>query len=299
MNNADPKSSIDGVQDIVGKPSLGPTLPPREVQKVKAPTVNKLEAQAPQVSSSSTETHNKRKIGTAADGKWTNYSVDTKAHVLRKKSSSRIQFNSLTRVERMKASLSASRMTRILMVAIMSLIICMFKEGEYMSPPSPEALLKSRENVLSSCSKLVSGGPTGIHLDSIGKCASSARLCGVHYVKHSLQSWTAPGFVSYSLNKMPMALIAATSMAVILVWFCCSYMAPCIFIGSECDMALAQQNDGNILGKVIKMLPPKITSLFRSIDLTKSMINSIFLDAGFYIIIMVVYQLLPLAMHSS
>jgi len=300
LNTADPKSSTDGNQDVVSKSSLGPTLPPREVQKVKAPTVNKVEAaQAPKVFSSSTENNNKRKIGTAADGKWTNYSVDTKARALRKKSSSKIQFSSLTRVERMKASLSASRVTRILMVAIMSLSICLFKEGEYISPPSPKTLLQSRQNVLSSCSKLVSGGPTAIHVDSIGSCVSSARLCGVNYVKHSLHTWTVPRFVSYSLNKMPMVLIAATSMTVILLWFCCSYIAPSIFIGSECDLALAQQNDGNIMTKVIKMLPPKITSLFYSIDLAKSMINSIFLDAGFYIIIMVVYQLLPLAMHSS
>lgn len=238
----------------------------------------------------------KRKVGTLADAKWNDYSVSAKGRVKRKVSSN-IQLATLTRVERMRAVVPLSKGPRIVLVALVAMLICMFKEGEQMKLPDQNSILASRQQMLVVCSNMVVGGFKTLTMDNMASCLSKGRLYCVLSIKISIDSLGRNGYIAYVLHTRPMLLVFAASLGSILAVFVSSFVVPQILKGSI-DNIQAQQKDGDLFQKVIKMLPPKLLSLYRGIDVLKLVMNTIFLDAGFYIVVLVVYQLLPLAYGS-
>jgi len=264
--------------------SASPKLPPQR-PKVQVSQVKE-----------ATAVSQKRKVGTLADAKWNDYLVSSKGRVKRKVSSN-IQLATLTRVERMRAVVPLSKGPRIVLVALVAMLICMFKEGEQMKLPNQNSILASRQQMLGVCSSMVTGGFKTLTMYNVASCLSKSRFYCVLSIKNSFDSLGQNGFIAYVLYTRPMLLVFAVSLGTILAVFVSSFVVPQI-LKNSIDNIQAQQKDGDLLQKAIRMLPPKLLSLYRGIDLLKLIMNTIFLDAGFYIVVLVIYQLVPLAYGS-
>lgn len=282
---------VERVADVDRKPtaapSASPTLPPRraKVHALKDTSTGSLDQ--------------KRKLGTAADAKWNNYSVSAKG-LLRRKSSSSLQLATLTRVERMRAVIPISKRPRIAIIFLLSILVCMIKEGEHMQLPNQETFLESRQRMIGSCSHVISAGLKSLTVGSAVTCVSSTRVHCVLHAKFIVNSLMRNGFMAYVLHTRPMILVFIASISVMLAVFVGSLVVPRVLAGSvDENSTLSQFGNGNLLQKVIKMLPPNILTVFQGFDLLKTVVNTVFLDAGFYIVIMVTYQLLPLAYDSK
>jgi len=94
-----------------------------------------------------------------------------------------------------------------------------------------------------------------------------------------------------------MLFIFAVSLGVILAAFLVSYVCPSILEKhvDGGDDSTTQQSAFNMMSKMVKLLPPHVAKVFKSVNLFKTLINTLFLDAGYYIVLSVSYQMLPLA----
>lgn len=267
--------------------SASPKLPPQR-PKVQ---VSQGEVQA------TTRVNQKRKVGTLADAKWNDYSVSSKGQVKRQVSSN-IHLATLTRVERMRAVVPLSKGPRLVLVALVALLICMLKEGEQMKLPDQNAILDGRRQMFGVCSSLVMDGFKALTVNNLASCISKSRIYYVLRIQNTVDSFDRNGLMAYVLYTKPMLLVFASSLGTMLAAFVFSCAVPQILAGSI-DDKISNQKDNDLLQKVIKMLPPKILSVYRGLDVLKLVMNTIFLDAGFYIVVLVTYQLLPLAYGSN
>lgn len=267
--------------------SASPKLPPRRAKV----SISRGDVQG------TTRLDQKRKVGTLADAKWNHYSVSAKGQMKRKVSSN-IQIATLTRVERMRAVVPLSKGPRLALVALVALIICMLKEGEQTKLPDHNIMLDSRQQMLGVCSNMVMGGFKALTVNNLVRCMSKSRFYYVLRIQNSVASLDQNGFMAYVLYKKPMLLVFAASLGTMLVVFVSSCILPQILAGSV-DNTKSNHKDNELFQRAIKMLPPKIVAVYRGLDVLKLVMNTIFLDAGFYIVILVTYQLLPLAYGSN
>lgn len=268
-----------GVESTARVSGTSPTLPP---QRPKVP-----ERTAPGV-------HQRRKVGTLADAKWNEYSVSAREQG-KKRMSSNFQLATLTRVERMRAVVPLSKGPRVALVALVAICICMVKEGEHLQlQEDGNAILASREQMVHVCSSMVVGGLKTLTTDSLASCISSSRYYCVLNIKNSVESLARNGFVAYVLHTRPMLLVFAASLSMMLAVFFSSIVAPSILAGSI-EKSASQLKDGGLLQKALNMLPPNILTICRGLEVLRLVVNTLFLDAGLYIVILVTYQLFPLA----
>lgn len=269
----------DGVESTARVSGASPKLPP---QRPKVP-----ERTAPGV-------HQRRKVGTLADAKWNDYSVSSKEQG-KKRISSNIQLATMTRVERMRAVVPLSKGPRVALVALVAICICMVKEGEHLQlQEDGNAILASREHMMHVCSSMFVGGLKTLTTDTLASCISSGRYYCVMNIKTSVESLAQNGFVAYVLHTKPMLLVFAASLSMMLAVFFSSIVAPSI-LASSTDKSASQQKDGGLLQKAFNMLPPNILTICRGLEVLRLVVNTLFLDAGLYVVVLVTYQLFPLA----
>ena len=274
----------DGVESTARASGASPKLPPQR-PKVRA------ERAAPGV-----PVHQRRKVGTLADAKWNEYSVSAKDQQRKKRMGSNIQLATLTRVERMRAVVPLSKGPRVALVVLVAICICMVKEGEHLQLENMHgnAILASREQMVQVCSSMVVGGLKTLTTDTLASCISSSRYYCVLHIKNSVESLARNGFVAYVLHARPMLLVFAASLSMMLAVFFSSIVAPSI-LADSIDTIASQQKDGGLLQKAFNMLPPNILTICRGLEVLRLVVNTLFLDAGLYIVVLVTYQLFPLA----
>lgn len=236
-------------------------------------------------------------MGTAADGAWTKYSVGVsspgESKKKRKNSAGLLRLHSLNKVDRMSAAVAVSERLRIMAVLIVSLLLCLFKDGTHTPLATDKEIRVSYKSAVASCSRILDHVDVG----TASQCLSRIHRYGVQKIQRYVADYIPPGLCVNILNNRPMLFVFAVSLGVILMMFFASYVAPSV-LGEDVEGAGAsamQQNESSIVNKVFKLLPPHVTKVLRSVNLFKTLVNTLFLDAGYYIVISVSYQLLPLA----
>lgn len=289
------QTTFDGRKMDEGS-SMGPKLPARKApgREKQVDRASQLSTEGPRVATAQAT----RKVGTAADGAWTKYSVGLSSpgsanKKKRTRSAGLLRLHSLNKVERMSASVATSQRLRMMSVLLVSLLLCLFKDGTHTQLATDRDIRASYERAVASCSQIVQRFDVG----TLTQCLSRSHKYGVQKIQRFAFEYIPPGLLLHLLNNKPMLFVFAVSLGVILSVFLVSYMHPSILekhVDGGDDSSI-QQNDFSLLSKMVKLLPPHVAKVLKSVNLFKTLINTLFLDAGYYIVISVSYQLLPLA----
>lgn len=298
-----PESSVQGEKSVTTTIAHGDTsLPKTTASDVRVSSASPRLPQRPTPSvprEQMSTSYQKRKVGTAADGKWNNYSISSKGQIKRK-TSSNIRVATLTYLERMQASIPLSKKPRIALITLLALIICMIMEGDRLQMIDDGTILEGRQQMMTSCSHVVVAGLQALTMESVVSCLSGTRLYCVIHARLFADSFVRNGFIAYLLHNKPVALVFAASLGMMIAVFVFSLLIPQILTGCvDGTSSFAPEKEGDLLQKVIRMLPANILAVLKGLDLFKTIVNTMFLDAGLYIVVLVTYQLLPLAYGSK
>lgn len=259
-------------------------------------------AQGPRLPS---KTAPKKKVGTLhQEEKWREYASKSTAasHSLQRKNSlsaSLLKVATMSKVERMSAAVPVSRVLRLVIVVILTLLFCMIKEGDHLvkgENPS-KAFVMSEQRMLESCSSLLTS--TNIfQASSVSNIPAMARACvNSTRVVVAMVLAAQSQFAWVAQIERPIVYIGLASLAAVLIVFLTSYVFPRTLV-NHVDGAEQGGNDAGaaaMLKKMMTMLPSNVLTAFHSANLLRTMVNAAFIDASCYIVIMVTYQLVFLA----
>jgi hypothetical protein len=268
-------------------PPLGPSLPEKKKPSYKP-----------------------KKVGTLyQEKKWGEYEAKAGPSALKRKSSlngSRLlKISALSRVERIQAVVPLSRWPRLIVTFALTLMLCMIKEGDRLasgessgsdinSSNSGRLFVENEKRMLDSCSGLLSGAhvlTASSPSRGLSAIPSMARAC-LDSSRVVASMALSAQFPWAAAIERPLVYIGLASLVTVLVLFLTSYVFPGI-LARHVDASNQNGNDaGTMMKKMMSMLPPNILTAFHGISLLRTLVNTVFMDASCYIVIMVTYHLI-------
>jgi len=246
----------------------------------------------------------KKKIGTLhQEEKWSNYAganpTSLQAHRKNSFNSGLLKVTTLSNVERMSVAVPVSRPLRLVLVSLLTVILCLIKEGDLLAKDENSSMVfnASESHMVDSCSALLTSANI-FQASTVREIPAMARSCLANSrVVIAMVLATEPRFAWATGIQRPIAYVGLASVAAAVFVFLASYVFPRILVkhlGGEDDVG----SDGGPAAMVKKMmstmLPANLRTAFHSVNLLRTMLNAVFMDASCYLVIMITYQLVVL-----
>jgi len=107
-------------------------------------------------------------------------------------------------------------------------------------------------------------------------------------IRAGASSFGSSAFSVQIIEQKPMMIVFALSLSLITFFF-----VFLLILRIEGDSSQYNESGKTIFHRIISMLPKHISNLLFSLDIVKTIMNALFLDAGLFIIVAVSYHAIP------
>lgn len=228
------------------------------------------------------ETKSKRKLGTAAGDEWIKYEVEEQRQICKRQPCSQLGMG-----KRIASAVNRSKGIRAMIIISVTLVLEVYKHSASIRFPRAKEIAAQKHKMINTCTDLLPRNFGWMLFDFFAPCIEDIHK----YLVLELRSRSGDSqnrWLESSLLHRPFLLVAAISVAVVLVFF----LEGLFFRRNVADIG---KRELTLIDRLKKMLPASVSRILDTVDLAKLTLNTILLDAGLFALTSMMYNLLPLA----
>lgn len=179
---------------------------------------------------------------------------------------------------------------RVAAVILVSLLCSIYHSAIETTAPSARLINSQRKTTIKSCNLVMATRNLRlVQLPSFAvRCMSELNKYMTMEIRAGASSFGSSAFSVQIIEQKPMMIVFALSLSLITFFF-----VFLLILRIEGDSSQYNESGKTIFHRIISMLPKHISNLLFSLDIVKTIMNALFLDAGLFIIVAVSYHAIP------